>query len=316
MQKIFVRRLSILSIALILTVQIIAQSAHSSQGTTYLADGVSAYAKSKHGADGALFLDPFFIPTLQNLSGKKLLDAGCGAGPWSIYAAQYGAQVWGVDLQKAMIDRAQEAAHQAGLDQHIKFSVGSVAALAHEDNFFDCAISINVGCNLPLDVFGAHFRELYRVLKPGGIAIITAPASFATLFTDGTDPKEISTAIDQALATMNADDAQSVLGQLNTLTHIVRGTFVTKDGRVVRVNNENVLQEGDAIWRKIAGLAVPNFYHSERAYEDSIRQAGLKLVHVDRHHFASFSEWARSEFSLGREYVHHYPFAVFHVSKS
>jgi 2-polyprenyl-3-methyl-5-hydroxy-6-metoxy-1,4-benzoquinol methylase len=314
MQKIFARRLFILSLVLVASVQMVAQHAHSSQGTAYLADGVSAYAKSKHGADGALFLDPFFIPTLQTLSGKKLLDAGCGAGPWSIYAAQHGAHVWGVDLQKGMIDRAHEAAQQVGVDDRIEFSIGSVAALSYEDSFFDCAISINVGCNLPLDVFVAHFRELYRVLKPGGSAIITAPASFTTLFTDGTD-EEINSTINQLLPNIDGNDAQSVLRQLNTLTHVLRGTFVTHNGRVIHVDDESMLEEGDAIWRKIPGLAVPNFYHSEQAYEDAIKAAGLKLVHVDRAHFTSIAEWEQSGISLGQEYVTQHPFAVFHVSK-
>jgi hypothetical protein len=75
------------------------------------------------------------------------------------------------------------------------------------------------------------------------------------------------------------------------------------------------LEEGDAIWRKIPGLAVPNFYHSEQAYEDAIKVAGLKLVHVDRAHFTSIAEWEQSGISLGQEYVTQHPFAVFHVSK-
>ena len=59
---------------------------HTERGTLYGSESVAAYDRMRHGPDGALFLDPYFMPFLINIEGKTLLDAGCGAGPWSVFA--------------------------------------------------------------------------------------------------------------------------------------------------------------------------------------------------------------------------------------
>lgn len=145
--------------------------------------GIDIYAEVRHGPDGSLFLDPYFIPFLLNLDGQILLDAGCGAGPWSVAAAQNGAIVYGIDIQEKMIAKAKQAAIDAQLEKNIHFEVGDVGELPYQNDFFDRAISINVGCNLIN--LEPHFRELHRVLKRDGIAVIAAPASFGIVFTDG-----------------------------------------------------------------------------------------------------------------------------------
>lgn len=116
---------------------------HIDNGTDYGDDGIDLYTQMRHGHDGALFLDPYFIPYLQNLEGYTLLNAGCGAGPWGILAAKNGGIVYGIDLQEGMIANAKEAAREAQAD-NINFEVGDIALLPYLDNFFDRAISINV----------------------------------------------------------------------------------------------------------------------------------------------------------------------------
>ena len=43
------------------------------------------------------------------------------------------------------------------------------------NNVFDCVLTSHVVEHLPLDKTILHFREIYRILKPGGIAIIYTP---------------------------------------------------------------------------------------------------------------------------------------------
>ncbi len=289
---------------------------HHTDGTSYSEQGVLAYEINRHGLDGSLFLDPYFIPELEKLDQKQLLDAGCGAGPWAIFSAERGAYVFGIDIQPDMIKRAKLAASKANDNLNLSFLVGNVKNLPYEDNTFDAAISINVGCNLPEDVFKGHFEELYRTLKDGGQAIIAAPASFGVVFTNGSDNALIRGKIDQALATIgNNLDPQLISKELNALTDILRATFVVRQNRLVLIEDERDLIEGECIWRKIPGLCVPNYYHSEDSYEQQIEAAGLKVVKVNRAKFDSKNQWEKYADQLGEEYSRAHPFVLFHLKK-
>ena len=290
-----------------------AEEGHSAQGTNWTSSGVNAYATFRHGVDGALFLDPYFLPFLKDVKNLMILDAGCGAGPWAITAAKNGARVYGIDIQDEMITFAKKRAVDAGFDTTIQFSVGSVADLQYDSDFFDRAISINVGCNLPPDVFRAHLKELFRTLKSNGKVIITAPASFYTVF--AMNKEHIRHEIDRALAEIESIDARNIREKLATLQDVLRATFTVREGRLVLVEDEKELVEGESIWRKIPGLVVPNYYHSEKAYIDELLKAGFSIDQIDRPRFASANEWRGSSADLGREYSYYHPFAIFHVSK-
>ncbi|MCA9507129.1 MAG: hypothetical protein KC505_01750 [Myxococcales bacterium] len=56
---------------LIFSLHFAGQVAHHNDGTSYTSSGTKAYAKSKHGPDGGKFLDPYFIPHISSLNGKK-----------------------------------------------------------------------------------------------------------------------------------------------------------------------------------------------------------------------------------------------------
>ena len=253
------------------------RAAHSSEGTHYGTAGIAAYASNRHGPDGSLLLDPYFTPYLLHLEGKTVLDAGCGAGPWAIFAAQNGARVYGIDLQPGMVEKAREAVQEAGLESQIEIVQGDAATLPYPSAFFDLALSINVGCNLPSTTeaggkkigLGPHAQEMARTLKPGGLAIVTAPASLGILFTDGT-PGE--TLLETALT-------EHALAELK---EIYRATFALRDGRLSLVRDEAELLPGQEIWRKLPGLAVPNRYHSEAEYLEEFLAAGFTLKRIDR----------------------------------
>jgi SAM-dependent methyltransferase/uncharacterized protein YbaR (Trm112 family) len=94
--------------------------------------------------------------------GKKVLDAGCGTGRFSYYAARYGAEVWAIDLGSA-VDVARRNTHELG-------NVRVIQADLHRPPFaaesFDFIYSIGVLHHLP-DPEPA-FRHLLDFLKPGG----------------------------------------------------------------------------------------------------------------------------------------------------
>jgi SAM-dependent methyltransferase len=307
MQKL---KLSLLLSLIVLALPGYAQLGHSNEGTNYSSVGAEDYAKSRHGKDGALFLDPYFLPFLTNIKNQTVLDAGCGAGPWSIFAAKNGAQVYGIDIQSRMIELANKNAADAGLT--VDFRVGSVAQLPYEDNYFDRALSIMVGCNLPQEVFVANFTQLYRVLKAGGKLIITAPATFDAIFADNEqfDKQQVYQVLQNTQPV-----PEDIVSKLATLKDILRATFVIRGNNVVLVEDEKDLTEGEPIWRKIPGLVVPNFYHSENAYISQLLKAGFVIDRIDRPHFPSRQAWFESSCKLSQEYSYYHPFVIFHVSK-
>ncbi|MCI0845655.1 MAG: DUF2652 domain-containing protein [Chloroflexi bacterium] len=99
---------------------------------------------------------------------QKVVDAGCGAGLDCLIAAKMvgsGGEVIGVDMTKEMIEKASTNAQAAGV-KNVTFKQAVFEVLPVEDQWADVVIS-NGAINLAPDK-DAVFRELNRVLKPGG----------------------------------------------------------------------------------------------------------------------------------------------------
>lgn len=104
------------------------------------------------------------IATLE-LDNKSLLDAGCGTGFFLSLAAEKGATVTGTDLSESQLKVAERYLPSA------TYIAASTEALPFEDASFDyvCANNSVQFCSNP----DKALAEIYRVLKPGGRAIIT-----------------------------------------------------------------------------------------------------------------------------------------------
>ncbi len=101
-------------------------------------------------------------------SGQKVLDIGCGLGTDTSRFASHGADVTGIDISRRAIELTKKNFGWRGLPGH--FQVMNGEALEFTDNAFDF-----VYCHTVL-----HFtpspekmvREIHRVLKPGGRALL------------------------------------------------------------------------------------------------------------------------------------------------
>ena len=110
--------------------------------------------------------NPFIWGALR--SGESVVEVGSGAGLDALIAARQvgpAGRVVGVDMTPAMLEKARANAGLVGLT-HAAFREGLAEALPVPDGSAD-VITSNGVINLCPDK-EAVFRELYRVLKPGG----------------------------------------------------------------------------------------------------------------------------------------------------
>jgi arsenite methyltransferase len=104
--------------------------------------------------------------------GEVVVDLGCGAGIDVLLAARKvgpAGKAIGIDMTPAMLERARANARQPIAGQiltNVEFHLAPIDHLPLPDRSVDCLIS-NCVINLAPDK-AAVFREMYRVLKPGG----------------------------------------------------------------------------------------------------------------------------------------------------
>lgn len=101
--------------------------------------------------------------------GETVLDIGCGAGMDLLLVARRAGpsgKAIGVDMTPSMLELAKRGALKAGLWENTEVRRGTAEELPMASESVDVVISNGV-LNLSPDKDRA-FREIYRVLRPGG----------------------------------------------------------------------------------------------------------------------------------------------------
>jgi SAM-dependent methyltransferase len=193
------------------------------------------------------------IAPLAPQPGETVVDLGSGAGIDAFLAArQVGptGRVIGVDMTPAMLERARGAAERNGFT-NVEFREGRLEALPIADASVD-AVTSNCVFNLVPDK-AAVFREVARVLKPGGRLVVSdivldrplpgplatdllawvgcvagaelRPVYFAKLAEAGLTELEIVKDIDYARTLIDTapDEAQALLGRFGLKPEDVAG---------------------------------------------------------------------------------------------
>ena len=107
-----------------------------------------------------------FCARLRATPGRKVVDAGCGAGRLSAHLSGAGLDVTGVDLSPEMV-RVARRRHP-----RLSFEVGELADLPEADAAADGILAwYSIIHSAPAEL-PAIAREFWRVLRPGGLALI------------------------------------------------------------------------------------------------------------------------------------------------
>ena len=130
-------------------------------------EGYAQLPRSVQGLDGAPEW-PTLKSMLPDLTGKTVIDLGCGYGWFCRSARELGAaQVTGVDISEKMLARAAELT----ADPAITYQRRDLEDVNLEDNSLDLVYSSLALHYLPeLDTL---FRHVQRALKPGGSMVFS-----------------------------------------------------------------------------------------------------------------------------------------------
>lgn len=124
-------------------------------------------AHAEHSSANAHYDRPAVLDLLGPVTGLRVLDAACGPGIYSEELLARGAEVTAFDASQTMVDLAlRRVGSRARVERAV---LGE--RLPYESDVFDaivCALAIHYVTDLR-----AAFDEFYRVLRPGGSAVVS-----------------------------------------------------------------------------------------------------------------------------------------------
>ena len=154
----------------------------------------------------------------------EVLEVGSGPGRLAARLAELapGVQLTGVDISPEMVERANSLAANSGVAGRVEFRVGDVASLPFADASFDVAVS----------TFAMHhwsdppkgLEEIYRVLRPGGVARIYDVVDWIRRFEQG-GPNIVELAKDSAFGE-HGTFSHSVTTRLGSIPLVYRAELL------------------------------------------------------------------------------------------
>lgn len=115
--------------------------------------------------------EPYIFKILDKYDwdGKVVADIGCGQGPFTNYIAERGAKVIGLDISFNSILMARQGTRELN-NSSTNFTKGDAENLALPSDYFDVVVSVGVLHHTPDTQ--RSIDEVYRILKPNGLAIV------------------------------------------------------------------------------------------------------------------------------------------------
>ena len=110
--------------------------------------------------------DAMLAPLLQNQS--SVLEIGCGLGRMTEFFPRHFAKTAAIDISDVMVESAKK--RLVGI-KNIDLKISDGKNIAFSDNHFNLVFSYQTLQHVPAhEILAEKFKEIYRTLKPGGIA--------------------------------------------------------------------------------------------------------------------------------------------------
>lgn len=150
----------------------LAQPAGPAQVNDYDSFAEAYAADNENNLQNAYYERPAMVALAGDVSGRRILDAGCGAGPLSAALRERGADVTGIDASAGMLALARRRLGNDA-DLHV---VDLSDPLPFADGVFDDVVASLVLHYL--QDWGPTLAEMRRVLRPGGRLIASVQHPF------------------------------------------------------------------------------------------------------------------------------------------
>ena len=129
-----------------------------------------------------LIIDPALAALLPDLSGKTVLDLGCGDGKHCADFIVRGAKtVVGIDISEKMLQIAQTQNANDAI-RYIKMSMTDIAGLQETFDFIYSNMAFHY-----IEDFAAFAKTLFNILNPGGLLLFSQEHPVITATMDGKD---------------------------------------------------------------------------------------------------------------------------------
>ena len=116
---------------------------------------------------------PLVSNNLKQEHGLTLLDIGSSTTIFPLFIASKGVQVWATDIDDSVL-KLREAAEKLEIS-NFHAEIQDARNLSYPDNHFDRVSAISTLEHIPHDGDTIAIKEMSRVLKRGGIMVITVP---------------------------------------------------------------------------------------------------------------------------------------------
>lgn len=115
----------------------------------------------------------YVLHLLDIKKGERVLDVGCSDGALMVYCGLLGAEAYGIDIHSESIHKANKYINKYGING--KALLCDARRIIFKDNYFDKVVSSDFFEHISDKDSGLILKEIKRVLKPGGIAVIKTP---------------------------------------------------------------------------------------------------------------------------------------------
>jgi ubiquinone/menaquinone biosynthesis C-methylase UbiE len=98
---------------------------------------------------------------------KPVWDFGCGPGQTAKYLKDLGIEISGLDLSEKILEQART------IHPEINFRKGNILELEFDDDSIAGVVAFYAMVHFTEEQAGIAFREIFRVLQPGGLFLFT-----------------------------------------------------------------------------------------------------------------------------------------------